>query len=234
MLANEVARAAQWVERYIAERAARIDDALAKGGFGPGKRSAAIDEALAILRGDAPIQLQQPTSLYFPGLAATPLLSSGRSLPGSDRFEARTGSIKAELERAAPVAGGGVRALCRRRRRSIGRHGAQCPSCGRRQLECLSPPEGRRAGRRPCRPFPRDTGGARAGPAATCVWAVADGAFFLAEARRPYPAAPWPVQFPADLPPAADRPARLHASRRQSAAPVARRRTADLRRQHGA
>ena len=68
MLASEVSRADQWVERHIADRAARIEEALAKGGFGAGKRSDALDEALAILRGEAPIQLQQPTSFYFPGL----------------------------------------------------------------------------------------------------------------------------------------------------------------------
>ena len=74
MLAAEVERAAQWVGRHIAERAARIDEALAGGGFGPGKRSERIEEALAILRGDLPIQLQEPTSFYFPGPAPAQLL----------------------------------------------------------------------------------------------------------------------------------------------------------------
>ena len=97
MLASEVGRAAQWVERHIAERAARIDDALAQGGFGPGKRSAAIDEALAILRGDAPIQLQQPTSFYFPGLPQRPFYERGE-FSWTAELEARTSIIQGELE----------------------------------------------------------------------------------------------------------------------------------------
>ena len=97
MLANEVGRAAQWIERHIAERAARIDQALAGGGFGPGKRSEAIDEALAILRGDAPIQLQQPTSLYFPGLPQRPFYDRDE-FDWVAKFESRTGAIKSELE----------------------------------------------------------------------------------------------------------------------------------------
>lgn len=97
MLAAEVDRAAQWIGRHIAERAARIDEALAKSGFGPGARSSRIDEALGILRGDLPIQLQEPTSFYFPGLPQ-------RSFYERDEFEwapaleARAGAIKAELE----------------------------------------------------------------------------------------------------------------------------------------
>ena len=97
MLASEVGRAAQWVERHIAERAARIGDALTKGGFGPGKRSAAIDEALAILRGDAPIQLQQPTSFYFPGLPQRPFYERDE-FPWAAELEARTTLIQGELE----------------------------------------------------------------------------------------------------------------------------------------
>jgi aspartyl/asparaginyl beta-hydroxylase (cupin superfamily) len=97
MLASEVGRAAQWVERHIAERAAKIDDALAEGGFGPGKRSAAIDEALAILRGDAPIQLQQPTSFYFPGLPQRPFYERDE-FPWTAELEARTSIIQGELE----------------------------------------------------------------------------------------------------------------------------------------
>jgi aspartyl/asparaginyl beta-hydroxylase (cupin superfamily) len=97
MWANEISKAAQWVERHIAERAARIDDALAEGGFGPGKRSAAVDEALAILRGDMPIQLQQPTSFYFPGLPQRPFYE--RSEFGwTAELESRTGAIQGELE----------------------------------------------------------------------------------------------------------------------------------------
>ena len=96
-LAEEVRRAEQWVARHIAERAGRIEEALTNGGFGPGKRSDAIDEALAILRGDAPIQLQEPTSFYFPGLPQRPFYERGE-FDWAVGLEARTASIKAELE----------------------------------------------------------------------------------------------------------------------------------------
>jgi aspartyl/asparaginyl beta-hydroxylase (cupin superfamily) len=97
MLAAEVDRAAQWVGRHIAERAARIDAALAVGGFGPGRRSERIDEALAILRGDLPIQLQEPTSFYFPGLPQRSFYERSE-FDWAPALEAETAAIKAELE----------------------------------------------------------------------------------------------------------------------------------------
>jgi aspartyl/asparaginyl beta-hydroxylase (cupin superfamily) len=97
MLAAEVDRAAQWVNRHIAERASRIDEALAKGGFGPGRRSERIDEALAILRGDRPIQLQEPTSFYFPGLPQRSFYERGE-FDWAPAIETQTGTIKSELE----------------------------------------------------------------------------------------------------------------------------------------
>jgi aspartyl/asparaginyl beta-hydroxylase (cupin superfamily) len=97
MLAAEVDRAAQWVGHHIAERAARIDKALADGGFGPGRRSERIDEALSILRGDIPIQLQEPTSFYFPGLPQRSFYERGE-FDWAPAFEAETATIKTELE----------------------------------------------------------------------------------------------------------------------------------------
>jgi aspartyl/asparaginyl beta-hydroxylase (cupin superfamily) len=97
MLAAEVDRAAQWVGRHIAERAARIDEALARGGFGPGRRSERINEALAILRGELPIQLQEPTSFYFPGLPQRSFYER-EEFDWVPELEAETATIKAELE----------------------------------------------------------------------------------------------------------------------------------------
>ena len=97
MLANEVNRAAAWVQQFTARRTARIDEALLQGGFGPGKRSDAIEESLAILRGDAPIQLQEPTSFYFPGLPQRPFYDRSE-FAWAGELEARTGVIKGELE----------------------------------------------------------------------------------------------------------------------------------------
>lgn len=96
MLAAEVERAAQWVGRHIADRAARIDEALVRGGFGPGSRSHRIDEALGILRGDLPIQLQEPTSFYFPGLPQRSFYDR-EEFEWASALEAQTGAIKAEL-----------------------------------------------------------------------------------------------------------------------------------------
>ncbi len=96
-LASEIAKAGQWVQAHIAERSARIDDALAKDGFGPGKRSERIDEALAILRGQAPVQLQQPTSFYFPGLPQRSFYER-EEFGWAQSFEAQAGTIKSELE----------------------------------------------------------------------------------------------------------------------------------------
>ena len=97
MLAAEVDRAAQWIGRYIRDRTARIDEALAKGGFGPGRRSERIDEALGILRRDLPIQLQHPTSFYFPGLPQRAFYER-HEFDWVPALEAETGAIKAELE----------------------------------------------------------------------------------------------------------------------------------------
>ena len=97
MLASEVGRAAQWLDRHIAERSARIDDALSQGGFGPGKRSESLDEALAILRGEAPIQVQQPTSFYFPGLPQRPFYER-EEFEWVASLEDRAEAIATELE----------------------------------------------------------------------------------------------------------------------------------------
>ena len=97
MLAAEIGKAGKWLQAHIAERSARIDDALAKGGFGPGRRSERIDEALAILRGQAPVQLQQPTSFYFPGLPQRAFYERAE-FDWTAGIEAGTGAIKAELE----------------------------------------------------------------------------------------------------------------------------------------
>jgi aspartyl/asparaginyl beta-hydroxylase (cupin superfamily) len=96
MLAAEIERAAHWVGNHIASRSARIDEALSNGGFGPGNRSERIDEALAILRGEAPVQLQQPTSFYFPGLPQRSFYERAE-FPWSEAIEAETGTIRNEL-----------------------------------------------------------------------------------------------------------------------------------------
>lgn len=84
-------RAAQWLRRDATRGLAQVEAAL------PVPRGALIDETLAILRGDAPIQLQRPTNLYVPGLPQ-------RAFYERDEFawaaalEAEAAAIRAELE----------------------------------------------------------------------------------------------------------------------------------------
>ncbi len=90
-LAAALDRAAQWLQRDAERAITQVEAAL------PEPRSALIGETLAILRGDAPIQLQRPTTLYVPGLPQ-------RAFYERDEFgwvaalEAQTGAIRAELE----------------------------------------------------------------------------------------------------------------------------------------
>ncbi len=96
-LASELGRLSRWMQDYVANRAFRIDQALAEGGFGPGKRSERINEALAILRGEAPVQLQQPTSFYFPGLPQRSFYER-KEFDWVAGLEARSSDIRSELE----------------------------------------------------------------------------------------------------------------------------------------
>lgn len=61
-------------------------------------------EAMTILSGERPVQLQQPTSFYYPGLAPTPFFSS-RDFPWVDGLIAAAPSIRDELDRLAGDAG---------------------------------------------------------------------------------------------------------------------------------
>ena len=89
-LAAALARAAQWLRHDAARALDRVEAALAQ------PRSALIDETLAILRGDAPIQLQRPTNLYVPGLPQRAFYDRAE-FPWAGAFEAQTATIRAEL-----------------------------------------------------------------------------------------------------------------------------------------
>ncbi len=68
-----------------------LDRHLAEAGVVSGSAGARFDEALRILAGDAPVQLQQPTNFYYPGLAPRPF------------FDRADFEWVAALEAAAPI-----------------------------------------------------------------------------------------------------------------------------------
>ena len=84
-------RAAQWLRGDAGTALERVEAAL------PGPRSPLIDETLAILRGDVPIQLQRPTNLYVPGLPQRAFYDRAE-FAWADAIEAETTAIRAELE----------------------------------------------------------------------------------------------------------------------------------------
>ncbi|HVF37995.1 MAG TPA: aspartyl/asparaginyl beta-hydroxylase domain-containing protein [Sphingomicrobium sp.] len=100
---SELGRASAWFKAHVAGYMARIDEALSSAGFGQGRRSEQIDEALAILRGEAPVQVQQPTSFYFPGLPQRSFYDRSE-FDWAPAIEERTPAIRRELEQLIAMA----------------------------------------------------------------------------------------------------------------------------------
>ena len=96
-LVNGLRRADQWLRQHETSRGAQIDEALTRGGIPPSERSPLIRETLAIMKGEAPIQLQRPSALYVPGLPQRAFYER-EEFDWVDRLESRTGGLKAELE----------------------------------------------------------------------------------------------------------------------------------------
>ena len=94
---GELHRISAWLAGHARAQVAVLDNALDQGGFGPGRRSDLMEETLAIILGEAPVQLQQPSKLYVPGLPQ-------RCFYERDEFdwvpalEARLPDIRAEIE----------------------------------------------------------------------------------------------------------------------------------------
>jgi aspartate beta-hydroxylase len=90
-----LARAQATGERYANEYEAYLRAALADAGLeaAPCPR---FDESLDILTGRAPVQLQQPTRYYFPGLKQAAFFAR-EEFPWLEELEARTDAIRAEL-----------------------------------------------------------------------------------------------------------------------------------------
>lgn len=96
-LVTGLQRADQWLRQHEAARGAEIDAALTRGGIPASQRSPLIRETLAILKGEAPIQLQRPSALYVPGLPQRAFYER-KEFDWVERLEARTGELKRELE----------------------------------------------------------------------------------------------------------------------------------------
>lgn len=102
---GELQRVSAWLQDHAREQAALLDSALDRGGFGWGRRSSLIDETLAILRGEAPVHLQQPSKLYVPGLPQRAFYERGE-FEWAAAVEAFTPAIAEEAERLLTDGGG--------------------------------------------------------------------------------------------------------------------------------
>nr|WP_294846743.1 aspartyl/asparaginyl beta-hydroxylase domain-containing protein [uncultured Sphingomonas sp.] len=102
-LGADVNRAVEWVNRYQAARQSLLDEQV-RNATGH-KPSALIEETLAILKGDAQIQLQQPHKLYVPGLPQIAFYERERFDWVAD-VEALTAPIRAECQALLEERGG--------------------------------------------------------------------------------------------------------------------------------
>jgi hypothetical protein len=75
----------------------RLEDALASAGVSGPAVGARFGEALEILTGKAQVQLQQPTSFYYPRLPQQPFFDTA-DLPWVAALEAAAPAMRAELE----------------------------------------------------------------------------------------------------------------------------------------
>ena len=74
-----------------------LDQALESAGLTPEERPKRFQEALDIAAGRKPIQIQQPTSFFYPGLPQAPFYDPA-DFPWVAEMEAQTGAIRGELE----------------------------------------------------------------------------------------------------------------------------------------
>jgi len=84
-------------KRAAASFQRRMEDALATAGVGGAAAGPRFGEALAILSGEATVQLQQPTSFYYPGLPQQSFFETA-DLPWVAALEAAAPAMRAELE----------------------------------------------------------------------------------------------------------------------------------------
>ena len=73
-----------------------LEQSLDAAGFAPAQRPALFDEAIGIMTGRMPVQVQQPTSFFYPGLPQTSFYDPA-SFDWVAAFEAAAPEIRAEL-----------------------------------------------------------------------------------------------------------------------------------------
>ena len=76
--------------------AAHLEQSLDAAGFTAGQRPPLFDEAIGIMTGRMPVQVQQPTSFFYPGLPQTSFYDPG-AFPWVAALEAAAPEIRAEL-----------------------------------------------------------------------------------------------------------------------------------------
>ena len=96
-LGQALTRAEQFVAEADRNFAAHLFAQLDAAGVRRSEASPRVAEALALLAGDQPIYLQQPSMFYFPGLAQRAWWDAAEFAWSGD-IEAATGAITAELE----------------------------------------------------------------------------------------------------------------------------------------
>lgn len=91
-------QAQQGIARAQAQFERHLEQSLAKAGLGQGKRPRRFEESLELMLGrrQASLELQQPTSYYFPGLPQRRYYDR-LDLPWTGEVEAAAPAIKAEL-----------------------------------------------------------------------------------------------------------------------------------------
>ena len=97
-LVERLRRAAAAVEAAGGRFEHHLEQSLVEAGVAPGQRPARFVEALDILAGRKAIQIQQPTSFFYPGLPQT-CFYEPREFAWLAEFEARVPAMRAEVER---------------------------------------------------------------------------------------------------------------------------------------
>lgn len=102
-LVPDINRALAWVNGHQQQRGAMLEERVRQAVGG--RLSPLMEETLAIVRGDAQVQLQQPQKLYVPGLPQIAFYE--RSQFGwAEEVEAMTGAVRAECRALLDERGG--------------------------------------------------------------------------------------------------------------------------------
>lgn len=95
-LAERLARARMLIALAQKRFGNHLEQRLCEGGLGE-RRPERFSEAIAILKGEAPVQLQQPTSFFYPGLPQTAFYDTG-AFTWIAALEAAAGGMRKEVE----------------------------------------------------------------------------------------------------------------------------------------